>query len=156
MSIEHGKTLFAVAEKYTEVLDEAIPLSTSSKYEALLLSSSYLLSSYSQRAPHNLGEVVNEYYGLLENYAEKEGHTRNIPDIVSFNNERIQFFTSELNKYYGQSSYINGKMYHQIYESPLSTSDEMSLDMPQIMKFNIGLKGMLEVLDSSLEAIAPY
>ena len=147
---DYCKILFGVAEKCIGILDETSPLSHSGKYEVLLLNSSYILSTFSQSNPSNTEEVINGYFTLLENFASQEGHDRSMQDIVNFNNQRITFYTGELNNLFNREGYIIGKMYNQIYENPLATSNEMSYDMSNILILGLGLNSMLDAIDSIL------
>lgn len=69
-------------------------------------------------------------------------------DAINFADQRMDYFSQEINNLISRENYLNAGIYNVIYENPLTLNPRYSSNMPQILKFKIVFNKILRNLNS--------
>ncbi len=113
------------------------------KFEIVLFNSLAVLEVYEKSHPDKYEKVRQDFYDLIFDGAKEFQINLSPEQLEDFINSRLLLYSNELYNIYARKNNIPGKIYSAFYKTPLASDPELSHDLLEIVKFNIGLTIMI-------------
>ena len=151
-SESQAKALFSIATNaISELISYSGRLESKGICEAIMFNSNLILNHPNLTLRHNFQSIQNDYLVLLLFLLKKERPKKSIEDLLSFIQERLDFYFDEYNKLLHEDKYSPMWVYSTFYLAPLEEEPKPCVDVFKIMSFQLGLVAMLNKLNNSLD-----
>ena len=151
-SEQDAKDLFLVASNSISALIESYkPLSKQGLCEAMMFNTNLVLG---KGAPNPVMQrdwehIEDGYFTLLIYMIQQQRPDKSEEELVSLINERLQFYTDEYNKLMSESTYTPMWVYSTFYLGPLQDEPIASVDILEILSFQMGLYKMISEVEKN-------
>lgn len=150
-SESQAKALFSIAsDAISELISVSGKLDRKGICEAIMFNSNLILNHPNLNLKHNSENIQNDYLVLLLFLIKKEKPQKSTEELVSFINERLDFYFDEYNKLISENRYSPMWVYSTFYLAPLEEEPKPCIDAFKIMSFQIGLIAMVKKVNELL------
>ena len=103
--------------------------------------------------PNLFNEIKKDYDSTVIASLKELKLDYRVPDVKGFVNNRISFFTNELESMQMNENWLPSRLYYVFYENPLTDNPRPSVNFLKFMKFNAALLAMMNSMKQSIEII---
>lgn len=151
-SESQAKTLLLIASNsISELINYSGKLERKGICEAIMFNSNLILNHPNLNQKHNSQGIQDDYLVLLLSLIKKEKPEKNTDELLSFIQERLDFYLNEYNKLVNEDKYTPMWVYSTFYLAPLEEEPKACMDIFKIMSFQLGLIAMLKKLNNLLD-----
>lgn len=149
-----SKELFKIVSDATsEIINISGKLNEKGLCEAIIFNSNIILNDPILQQKPFYEATSNNYLILLYFLIQQQRMDLKGEKLMSFINERMEFYSSEYNKLRNEKQYSPMWVYSTFYLAPLEDEPKPCLDILQVMTFQVGLIRMACKVHESLNKI---
>lgn len=150
-SENQAKALFLIAsDAISELINVSGKLDRKGICEAIIFNSNLILNHPSLSLKYNSESIQNDYLVLLLFLIKKEKPQKSMEELLSFVNERLDFYFDEYNKLISEDRHSPMWVYSTFYLAPLEDEPKPCIDVFKIMSFQLGLIAMTKKVNELL------